>query len=179
MPYNFADCHSLGPAMPCTAQSNAWNFQVKPQTEPAMYFTSFRCICPMPSAYRYAQEILHLLLSWVVFCLGMMPSFVGRLPVVGCFLSWIWAAALYFDSAVKFTPSQRRAVARLLATALPEDPILVICQWDIANAAGAWHQHQWPLPGVQSAVVARLQQLGAQQSTLDPNVFYWRKLVGN
>ena len=58
-----------------------------------------------------------------------------------------------------------------------DDPLLVIRQWNSADPAGSWHLQNWAPVGVQASVVTRLLGLGASQSPIDPNVFFWRKVV--
>ena len=122
---------------------------------------------------------MHVLISLIVSCLSLVPPFLGALPGLAWLLTWAWATALYFDEALQqLTPSQRRAVSHVLVTAQPDDPLLVICRWDTTNVAGAWHKHRWAPEGVESRVVSRLQGLRAIQSRIDPNVLFWRKVVG-
>ena len=55
--------------------------------------------------------------------------------------------------------------------------MLIIRQWNTKDPAGSWKNRKWAPAGVEACVVYRLLELGAKQSSLDPNVFSWQKVV--
>lgn len=77
--------------------------------------------------------------SFLAFILAALPQPLCRLPFVAWALSLAWAVLVSYDHTLPLTRSQRRAMAKWLAVAAPDDPLLVIRQWNDSNPHGAWH----------------------------------------
>ena len=85
-------------------------------TQHETYVTRFLILAHLRASSRILQtmNVLVALLLWV---LSLVPSWVGMIPLVGGVLAWVWAWALYIDNTLDISALQRRAVARVLASA--------------------------------------------------------------